>query len=224
MRKTAILILLFLINSFVFAQNEIKKMIYDDLLLINQYFNHCLLQNHQMIYIIYPDDTVKIDETIYDLAKHPEDVVSIISIDSSNKPWIFVKVRFSLSGGYEFFDLFKNTFEYVLIQEKAEPTKYYKVDGFFISEYLIIPDDYKKENPLFNYERINKLENKNKYNKIEKMFKISVIENLCKYEKRQRFKGESLKMYKASRHWYKKIKRTPILYRNICAFPNWGVF
>jgi len=224
MRKTAILILLFLINSFVFAQNEIKKMIYDDLLLINQYFNQCLIQHQQIINIIYPDDTVKINETITDLAKHPEDVVSIISIDTSNNPWIFVKVKFLLSGGYDFIYLFENTFDYVLIQEKIEPSKYYRVNGFFISEYLIIPDNYINENSLFNYKRIKRLENKNKYNKIEKMFKISVIETLGKEEKRQKFKGEPLKTYKAYRHWYKKIKQTPILYRNICNYPNWGVF
>ncbi len=93
MRKTAILILLFLINSFVFAQNEIKKMIYDDLLLINQYFNQCLIQHQQIINIIYPDDTVKINETINDLAKHPEDVVSIISIDTSNNPGFLLKLN-----------------------------------------------------------------------------------------------------------------------------------
>ncbi len=48
------------------------------------------------------------------------------------------------------------------------------------------------------------------------MFKISVIETLGKDEKRQKFKGEPFKTYKGYRHWYKKIKHTPILYRNIC--------
>ena len=90
-----ILILILFICSYLsnFSQNEIQKLIYDDLILMNQFYNHCILHNNQHIFVCNGNDTLEINETIDNISNHPEEVVSIVEIDSSDKPWYFIKVK-----------------------------------------------------------------------------------------------------------------------------------
>lgn len=204
----------YLIN---FSQNEIQKIIYDDLLLMNQFYNQCILLKDQRIKIIFEKDTLVINETIYNIATHPEDVVSIVKIDSSNRPWYFIEVKFFLNGNIEFLELFRTTFQYVLYKN-AENQKFYKINGFFQSEYLTIPDVLWNKNPYFNQKKIMKLYRKKDFEKIEKMFTVSVLKEIYNQKYRQRYEGESLKHYIYSRKWYEKIKYTPFMIRPICDY------
>ena len=114
MKKKLILILFICSYLTNFSQNEIQKLIYDDLILMNQFYNHCILQNNQHIFVCNGNDTLEINETIEHISNHPEDVVSIVEIDSSDKPWYFIKVEFLLNGNFNFFELFRTTFQYIL--------------------------------------------------------------------------------------------------------------
>ncbi len=217
MKKKLILILFICSYLINFSQNEIQKIIYDDLLLMNQFYNQCIFLKDQRIKIIFEKDTLVINETIYNIATHPEDVVSIVKIDSSNRPWYFIEVNFFLNCNFEFFDLFNNTFQYVFYK-KTENQKIYKINGFFISEYLTIRDVLWNENPYFNQKRILKLYRKNDYDKIEKLFTVSVLKEIYNKKNRLRYKGESLKHHSSLRKGYEKIKYTPYMIRPICDF------
>jgi hypothetical protein len=217
MEKKLILILFICSYLTNFSQNEIQKLIYDDLILMNQFYNHCILQNNQKIFIYNENDTLEINETIENISNHPEDLVSIVEIDSSNNPWYLIKVNFLLNGNFDFFELFNKTFKYVLYKN-TENQRLYKINGFFVSEYLLIPDVLWKENPYFNHKKIMKLYLKNDFEKIEKMFTVSVLKEIYFQKYRHRYEGESLKHYSYSRKWCEKIKYTPFMIRPICDY------
>ena len=217
MKKKLILILFICSYLSNFSQNEIQKLIYDDLILMNQFYNHCILQNNQHIFVCNGNDTLEINETIEHISNHPEDVVSIVEIDSSDKPWYFIKVEFLLNGNFNFFELFRTTFQYILYKN-TENHKFYKINGFFQSEYLTIPNVLWNKNPYFNHKKIMKLYRKKDFEKIEKMFTVSVLKEIYNQKYRKRYEGESLKYYLNSQKWYEKIKYTPFMIRPICDY------
>jgi len=131
------ILLTYLASGLIYAQESvIKKIIYDDLYTLDNTYEDCIIQSNQEKWLITGKDTFKHKHTRQTLRDSSESRVSIIQIDSS-LGFYFVEVKFDLISGFHHFNLFKNTFKYVLYKSRG---KFYRVNGFLISDILLISE------------------------------------------------------------------------------------
>ena len=132
-----ILIVCLITNIGYSQNNDIKRIIYDDLYKLNALYDSCLIQFEQNVRIVKKDDTVHKINTVNTLKASYDSIVSVVNIDSSNLGFYFVEVEFNLIFNIpNCYDFYKNSFEYTLY--KSPKGQYYKVDGFLVSELLYI--------------------------------------------------------------------------------------
>lgn len=176
------IILIFLLFTFyfnsAFSQQSIKKVIYEDLLLLNNLYDGCIIQFEQKKYLIKGTDTKKDNRTLNDLKDDFENRVIITRIDSFNN-FYSVVVRFNLIPNSRYKGLFDdNVFRYVLYKQQHN---FLKINGFFTSDILRI-----KENPLVSskvissngFKKLSKYLKKRNVDKIKNYLSISILEIL----------------------------------------------
>jgi hypothetical protein len=177
MKTFCISLLLLIAFSSINAQEQIKKIIFEDLLFLNDLYNGCILQYEQNKIIIKGRDTISDFNTIETIRSN-FNRVTIIEIDSINS-FYFVEVRFDLNANPRYLELFSNnTFSYVFYKSEGN---YYKINGFFISEILmaniepdLLRDIARKEVPKKLYKYI---QNRN-IEKIRKHLTVSVLKKI----------------------------------------------
>jgi len=119
--------------NLTFAQQDIKQIIYDDLLTLNDLYNGCIIQFKQEKWIINDNDTIKRINTLLTLRDSSNSRVLILKIDTINQ-FYFTEIKFDLLANTSYVNLFSdNTFKYVLYKEND---KYYKINGFLVSDIL----------------------------------------------------------------------------------------
>ncbi len=162
------------------AQHEdIKKLVFEDLLFLNELYNGCLLQNDQTSYVINGKDTVKNINTIDDINVEFENRVSIVHIDST-LGYYFVEIKFLIIPKSPFVNLFtENSFSYLLYRSN---NTLLKINGFVTSEIFYV-DDFpsvfvRNLGGINTYNRVRKLWVKRNVQKIEKYLFISVLKKL----------------------------------------------
>lgn len=119
----------------IFAQKDIKQIIYDDLLALNDMYNGCIINFKQEKWIIRDNDTIKQINTLTTLKDSSDSRVLIVEIDTIY-PFYFVEVKFKLLANAPYSNLFSgNSFKYLLYKENDE---YYKINGFLVSDILYV--------------------------------------------------------------------------------------
>ena len=118
----------------IYAQDQIKKIIYEDLFSLNDLYNGCIIQFEQKKILIKDNDTISDFKTV-ETIRQDFNRLTLVKIDSVNG-YYFVEVKFDLISNSRYVGLFsKSTFKYVLYKKSD---KYYKVNGFLVSEILLI--------------------------------------------------------------------------------------
>lgn len=175
-------ILLFIAFIPVYAQDQIKRIIYEDLFFLNDVYNGCIIQFEQKKIIIKDKDTIRDFKTIEEIREDFKDRVTLIKIDSMNN-FYFVEVNFNLIANIDYFDLFsKNTFNYVLYKSQG---KFFKINGFVVSDILIlnrseIPEMVRNEARILAPKKFSIYLKKRNVDKIRKYLSISVLEKINK--------------------------------------------
>lgn len=132
-RFTFLVLMLCVALNSAFAQMDIKKIIFDDLLALNDLYDGCIIQFSQVKRIVNNSDTIKQVNTLVDLLDSSDSRVFITKIDSVGQ-YFYIEARFDLLSKAPYFGLFtENTFNYVLYKENS---KYYRINGFLVSEIL----------------------------------------------------------------------------------------
>jgi len=160
------------------AQSEIKRIIYEDLLALNEIYDGCIIQFEQEKWIFKDNDTIREINTIATLVDSSESRVLINKIDSVNQ-FYFVEIKFDLISKSPYFNLFsENIFNYVLYKDRNH---YYKIDGFLISEILFTTSPPKLLKGSARINAPNKfmrhLKNRN-IPKLQKYLSVSVLESI----------------------------------------------
>lgn len=165
-------------TSLLFAQSELKQIIYADLLAINDLYNGCIIQYKQDKWVILENDTIKQLNTIATLKDSSESRVSIIKIDSINQ-FYFVDVRFDLIAQAPYNNLFSaNIFNYVLYKEN---NYYFNIDGFLVSEilYTTTPTHLLKSSAKISApNKFGRYIEERNVAKIQKYLSVSVLERI----------------------------------------------
>lgn len=154
-----------------------KKIIFEDLLFLNDLYNDCIIQFEQKKLIIKEKDTICVFNTI-ETIRQDFNRVTVVAIDSVNSVY-FVEARFDLNANPRYIDLFsKNTFSYVLYKSGGN---YYKIDGFIVSEILkvniaadLLRDIARIEAPKKFYKYIQR----RNIDKIRKYLSVSVLKKI----------------------------------------------
>lgn len=172
---TAILLLV-AFNS-IYAQEQIKKIIYEDLFSLDDLYNGCIIQFEQKAILIKGNDTISDFKTV-ETIRQDFNRVTLVKIDSVNQ-YYFVEVKFDLIPNSRYLGLFSNnTFIYVLYKKS---NKYYKINGFLVSEILLT------DTPREYIRSMARIEAPNKFtkhircrniDKIEKYLSVSVLEKI----------------------------------------------
>ena len=148
-------------------ESEIKRVILDDLILLDSIYDGCIISPTQNRMIIQEADTLREYYSLNDIKNSYDSIVSIIQVDSSSS-FILVEVRFKLMEQVSFSGLFSNnTFEYVLYKSKD---KLLKVNGFFVSELLLI--DYERPEYINRQVQLNAPKRFVKYFKMREVNKV----------------------------------------------------
>jgi hypothetical protein len=114
-------------------EDTIKKIIYEDLYLLNNIYNGCIIQYEQSELKIFGKDTILYFNTIESIKTDFLNRVKVLRIDSLNN-YFYIEVRFDLLPQSPFLGLFtNNTFNYVLYRKG---NKFLKINGFTVSEIL----------------------------------------------------------------------------------------
>lgn len=162
------------------AQDNIKELILDDLLLVNEVFNGCLIQSNQEKIIVSETDTFK-SITSIPVWSADIDRVKLLKIDSLNS-FYFVDAKFDLIPNYRFSYLFANSiFSYVLYRSGGE---FFKIDGFFCSDILNVeldPEWFRSFRIVNAPRSFSRLILKRKASKIKEYLSVSVIAKINEF-------------------------------------------
>ncbi len=177
MKVIYITIWLLVIFKPIFGQEQIKKIIYEDLFFLNNMYDGCILQPEW-------------GSTPIDSFKRDIKYIKIVKIDSINPydspiQYYFVEVKINLAEntiyGVMHGGLLDYTFSYVLYRKF---NKYYKIDGFFVSEVLTAPLD--NNQSLFETlkkrkkipKKFIKYMRKRNTKKLQKYLSVSILERM----------------------------------------------
>lgn len=172
-------LLLLIAFSPVNAQEQVKKIIYEDLFLLNDLYDGCIIQFEQKKLIIKEKDTISDFNTIETISQD-FNRITFVKIDSINA-FYFVEVKFDLIANPRYVGLFSNnTFSYVLYKSEGN---YYKINGFLISDILIlnrseIPEMVRDMARIEAPKKFSTYLIKRNVDKIRKYLSVSVLEKI----------------------------------------------
>ena len=138
MRTFLILILsIFSFLNLTFAQKGIQRLIFEDLLVINDLYGGNIIQPESgLITIMNNGDTIRQMYKLSEIRGSFETHVLIISVDYQY-PFYVVEATFPLlTACVPYFGLLSDTFKYILYKEYEHSEHYYRVDGFLVSDIL----------------------------------------------------------------------------------------
>lgn len=128
-----LIVAMLLLSGVAKGQIFIKKLILDDLLLLNKLSDSCIFQNSQEYYFINGNDTQHHVKTI-DSVCFLTNMIQINKIDTVGS-YLYVNVSIHIIPYYQLSFLFKDqSFNYVI---KIEDGRAYKIYGFLMSEVLL---------------------------------------------------------------------------------------
>lgn len=170
--------LAFLISSLCFSQDQIKKIIYNDLMMLNEIYDGSIIDESQLKYVINNRGDTSLVNNVPD---NYLDKVNLLRVDESNG-FYYVKVKFDIVSSYYYPGLFQdNFFEYILFKEED---RFFKINGFYISEILLINFDYNDIREVLKLEvpnRFKKHLQKGEIDKFDKYLTVTILEQLRTY-------------------------------------------
>lgn len=172
-------ILLLAVFNPVYAQEQIKKIIYEDLFSLNDLYNGCIIQFEQKKNIIKGNDTISDFKTV-ETIRQDYNRVTLVKVDSING-YYFVEVKFDLNANPRYTGLFSNnTFSYTLYKSQSE---FHKINGFLISDILVlnrseIPEMVRDKAKIEAPKKISTYLKKRNIDKIRKSLSVSVLEKI----------------------------------------------
>lgn len=172
-------ILLLAVFNPVYAQEQIKKIIYEDLFSLNDLYNGCIIQFEQKKNIIKGNDTISDFKTV-ETIRQDYNRVTLVKVDSING-YYFVEVKFDLNDNPRYTGLFSNnTFSYTLYKSQSE---FHKINGFLISDILVlnrseIPEMVRDKAKIEAPKKISTYLKKRNIDKIRKSLSVSVLEKI----------------------------------------------
>lgn len=160
------------------AQTDIKRIIYSDLILINELFDYAILDTNSIKRTIIEGDTIDSRLSYLNFKSSYEKNVNLLSVDTVGNFHI-VNVKFD-NVVYKCNSLLesKPTFRYTLYYSN---NKYYKIFGFMVSDINFL-----SPNQLFalryvdnlgvNIKKIEKHLNKLNYSKLSNFINVNILE------------------------------------------------
>lgn len=131
--KITLSTLLLLVSGVCNGQNIIKKIILEDLLLLNNLADSCIFQHSQEFYFIDGDDTQHFVKTI-DSVGFLTNMIHINKIDTVGS-YLYINASIGIITYHQFLFLLRNkSFDYIV---KMESGRLYKINGFLMSEILL---------------------------------------------------------------------------------------
>lgn len=177
-RSFTTILLLFYTFSTIYAQENIKKIIYEDLFALNDIYNNCIIQFEQKKIIIKDNDTIWDFKNVEEIRQDFENRVTLINVDSINNYYL-VEASFDLIANAPYFGLFsENNFKYILYKNN---NKYYKINGFLVSEILLTNTSSELIRSMARIKspkKFTKYLNRRNIDKIKNYLSVSVLENI----------------------------------------------
>ncbi len=180
MRLLVLVLMVQFYSQTILAQDNIKKIIYKDLFLINDLYKGVIIQNKQTVLRIQENGDTTLSTKLLNNITDEYDRVKIVEIDSLSS-FYFVKAKIMLTPNGSFNSLFDSVFKFVLYKQD---NIFYKVDGFIISEIEIINGFpiYIICNYLdlgyFNSKKLKKYIIYRKTDKIKNYLSVSILEKI----------------------------------------------
>jgi|GEM_PF-5796806 len=178
--------IIFIISRFYFtifcfnlnAQDNIKKIIYNDLIITNDLYNYNIIDTSLSLMYYDGTDTIHKQLSYNDIKQQYDKNVSVLSVDTIGNFYVFI-IEFN-NINFNCYPQIKNTtpiFRYVLYKKNK---KWLRINGFITSDILFLGGDdlfglrYINEEKKYQ-KRLMKALNSNNNNKLSSLLTVSIL-------------------------------------------------